>query len=98
MVNAWEMDVGDMEDELEAYLQEDISDAEEDEVDEAGYVKPLVDPLARKRAEREEMKRQKQAALRELEKDKLGLPSVPPHGTTDDVNAAEPAPVSVHDF
>lgn len=96
MVNAWEMDVGDMEDELEAYLQEDISDAEEDEVGEAEYVKPLVDPLARKRAEREEMERQNQAALRELEKDQLGLPSVPP--PEDDDRDVEKTPVSVHDF
>lgn len=107
MVNAWEMDVGDMEDELEAYLQEDMSDAEdvdESEVAEEEYVRPLVDPLARKRAEREEMERQNQAALRELEKDQLGLPSVPPKDPEEDVNEVyEPrkdhaTPVSVHDF
>ena len=87
MVNAWEMDVGDMDDELEAYLAEDLSDAEE--VGEADYVKPLVDPLARKSAEREARRRDEEALL-ELQRE--SLPDVP------DAEEEEDRLVPVHDF
>lgn len=90
MVNAWDMDM-DMDDELEAYLAEDLSDTEGDEVGENEYVKPLVDPLARRNAERERMERAAQE-----------LPNIPEAEEDDDVVDPEERTLvgsaAMHDF
>lgn len=70
MVNAWEMDLDGAEDELEAYLAEDLSDIEED--GEVNYIKPLIDPLRRKNAEREALRRREdEEAITELQGEHL---------------------------
>lgn len=94
MVNAWEMDVGEMDDELEAYLAEDLSDVEEDNDEEADYVKPLVNPLARKSAERE-AKRRDEEALLELQRE--SLPDIPERSDGEEEGDGDRL-VPMHDF
>lgn len=71
MVNAWDMDM-DMDDELEAYLAEDLSDVEGVTDEEDEYVKPLVDPLARRNAERERLEQ-----ARKVQQQAQELPDIP---------------------
>lgn len=103
LVNAWDLDVGDAEDELEAYLADDLSEDGEVDVEEANtYVKPLVDPLARKREERERIEQEEKNAMKELEELNKQMPTLDEDFETEESEEAnfvsKVDPVPLHDF